>query len=224
MSADSGGEYKRSYLDKHGPEGADFYKAAAWLLVPVVFGGIIGAAYFANAGYSSGGTIAGTVVGAVLGGAGPLLLVRSLSEGAGALFRSVIEPNRTEYERQYSREDALVMRGDVEGALASYESIIAEAPNEAQPKIRAAELYAKSGMNERAEMLYRAVQRLPDVAPRDDVFVSNRLVDLYLTWPGNEGKGLRELRRLIDTYPHTDVAERARAGLITLKGRLGSTG
>jgi tetratricopeptide (TPR) repeat protein len=222
--SDSGGEYKRSYLDKHGPEGADFYKAAVWLIVPVVFGGLIGGAYFANAGYTSGAILAGTVVGAVLGGAGSLLFIRSVSDGVGGFFRSVIEPNRTEYERQYSREDALVMRGDVEGALASYESIIAEAPNEAQPKIRAAELYAKSGMNERAEMLYRAVQRLPDVAPKDDVFVSNRLVDLYLAWPGNEGKGLRELRRLIDSYPQTDVAERARAGLVTLKSRLGSTG
>ena len=223
MSADSG-EYKRSYLDKHGPEGADFYKAAVWLLVPSVLGGVVGGWYFGKAGYSAGWVIVGTIVGAVLCGAGTLLFIRSVSEGAGGFFRSLIEPNRTDYERQYSREDALVMRGDVEGALASYEAIIAEGPTEAQPRIRAAELYAKSGMHERAEMLYRAVQRLPDVAPKDDVFVSNRLVDLYLTWPGNEGKGLRELRRLIDSYPNTDVAERARAGLVTLKSRLGSTG
>ncbi|HET6760470.1 MAG TPA: tetratricopeptide repeat protein, partial [Gemmatimonadaceae bacterium] len=125
------------------------------------------------------------------------------------------------YERQSSHEDALVMRGDAEGALASYERIILEAPNDAQPRIRAADLYAKSGMRERAEILFRAVQRLPRVAPRDDIYASNRLVDLYLAWPGHETKGLRELRRLIDTYPETDVAERARAGLVNLKSQLG---
>jgi len=85
----------------------------------------------------------------------------------------------------------------------------------------AAELYAKSELRERAEELYRSVQRLRDVSPQNDMFASNRLVDLYLAWPGHETKGLRELRRLIDTYPETDVAERARAGLVNLKSQLG---
>jgi hypothetical protein len=89
--------------------------------------------------------------------------------------------------------------------------------------MRAADLYAKSGLRERAELLYRAVQRLPRVASADDIYASNRLVDLYLAWPGHETKGLRELRRLVDTYPESDVAERARAGLVNLKSQLGVT-
>jgi hypothetical protein len=64
---------------------------------------------------------------------------------------------------------------------------------------------------------------LPRISPKDDIYVSNRLVDLYLAWPGHETKGLRELRRLIDTYPETDVADRARAGLQNLKSQLGVT-
>ena len=67
------------------------------------------------------------------------------------------------------------------------------------------------------------MQRLPHVAAKDDIYASNRLVDLYLAWPGHEMKGLRELRRLIDTYPETDVAERARAGVVNLKSQLGVT-
>jgi hypothetical protein len=61
------------------------------------------------------------------------------------------------------------------------------------------------------------------VAARDDIYASNRLVDLYLAWPGHETNGFRELRRLVDTFPETDVAERARAGLVNLKGQLGIT-
>jgi hypothetical protein len=61
------------------------------------------------------------------------------------------------------------------------------------------------------------------VAPKDDIFAANRLVDLYLAWPGHETKALRELRRLIDTYPESDAAERARAGLVNLKSQLGIT-
>ena len=78
-------------------------------------------------------------------------------------------------------------------------------------------------MRERAETLYRAVQRLSRVSLKDDVYVSNRLVDLYLAWPGRETQGLRELRRLVDTYPETDVGKRARAGLVNLKSQLGVT-
>jgi hypothetical protein len=55
-----------------------------------------------------------------------------------------------------------------------------------------------------------------------DIYSSNRLVDLYLAWPGHEKNGLRELRRLVDTYPESDVAERARAGLVNLKSQLGA--
>ena len=116
----------------------------------------------------------------------------------------------------------MVMRGDVEGALTSYEAIILESPNDPQPRMRAAELYVKSGMRERAETLYRSVQRLPRVAARDDIYASNRLVDLYLAWPGHEMNGLRELRRIIDTYPESDAAKHARAGLVNLKRQLGA--
>jgi tetratricopeptide (TPR) repeat protein len=141
----------------------------------------------------------------------------------GAIFRAFVQPDHSPHQQQYSYEDALVMRGDVEGALASYERIILESPNDAVPRLRAADLCAKSKLRERAETLFRAVQRLPRVSPKDDIYASNRLVDLYLAWPGNETKGLRELRRLVDTYPETDVAERARAGLVNLKGQLGVT-
>lgn len=165
-----------------------------------------------------------TLVGGVLAGAGTALFAISVSRGAGNAFGSFLLPSGAgTYERQYSHEDSLVMRGDIPGALASYERIIAEVPNEAQPRLRAAEVCVKSKMNERAEALFRGVQRLSQVRTRDDFYASNRLVDLYLTWPGHETKGLRELRRLIDTYPDTGIAARARERLLSLKSQLGVT-
>jgi hypothetical protein len=223
MSAGAGDEYKRTYFDKYGPEAASFWKIASYLLVPTVGGALTGITYFAHQGYSTAGVIAGGFVGAVLGGAGSALFVISMSEGAGGMFGAFIQPNHSPHERQYSYQDAMVMRGDVDGALASYEEIILKAQDDPQPRIRAADLCAKSQLRERAEALFRAVQRLPNVSPKDDIYASNRLVDLYLVWPGHETKGLRELRRLIDTYPETDVADRARAGLANLKSQLGVT-
>jgi hypothetical protein len=223
MSAGTGDEYRRSWLDKYGPEGASYAKIASFLLIPTVGGALVGTTYFAHQGYSTGGVIAGGLVGGVLGAAGSALLVISTFESMGGMFRAFIQPDHSPHQRQYSYEDSLVMRGDVEGALASYEKIILESPNDAVPRIRAADLCAKSQLRERAETLFRAVQRLPRVTPKDDIYASNRLVDLYLAWPGHETKGLRELRRLVDTYPETEVAARARAGLVNLKSQLGVT-
>jgi tetratricopeptide (TPR) repeat protein len=224
MSASGRGEddYKPTLYDKHGPEAAQIFQTASSLIIPVVAGALIGGALAARRGLSGLLIVLWALAGSVLLGAWWWLFVTRLSRGAGKAFGEFIQPSASgSYERQYSHEDAMVMRGDVGGALASYEEIILEAPNDAQPRLRAAELYAKAGQRERAEELYRAVQRLPRVASKDDVFASNRLVDLYLAWPGHETKGLRELRRLIDTYPETDVAERARAGLVNLKSQLG---
>jgi hypothetical protein len=223
MSTGAGDEYSPTFFDKHGPEAASYWKIASYLLIPTVGGALAGITYFAHEGYSTGGVISGGLVGAVLGGAGSALFVIWMSEGAGSMFGSFIQPNRSSYERQYSYQDAMVMRGDVDGALASYEKIILEAPDDPQPPMRAADLCAKSRLRERAETLFRSVQRLPRVSPKDDIYASHRLVDLYLAWPGHETKGLRELRRLIDTYPETDVADRARAGLVNLKSQLGVT-
>jgi len=222
MSARGRDEYKRSLFDKHGPEAADHMRAVSSLIIPVVAGAFIGGAIAVQKDYSAGLVVLSVIAGSVVFGTWWWFFVTRLSHGAGKAFSEFIQPTATgSYERQYSREDAMVMRGDVGGALTSYEEIILEAPADAQPRLRAAELYAKSGLRERAEELYRSVQRLPHVKGQDDVFASNRLVDLYLAWPGHETKGLRELRRLIDTYPETEVAERARAGLVNLKSRLG---
>jgi tetratricopeptide (TPR) repeat protein len=216
-------EYRRSVFDKRGPEAADFLRTVSSLVIPVVAGAFIGGALAVRKGQSGFAIVFFILAGSVVFGTVWWLVVTRTSQGAGKLFGEFIQPSAAgSYERQYSHEDAMVMRGDVSGALTSYEEIILEAPNDPQPRLRAAELYAKLQQRERAESLYRSVQRLPRVAPGEDVVASNRLVDLYLAWPGHETKGLRELRRLIDTYPETDVAERARAGLVNLKSQLGS--
>lgn len=222
MNAGSGDEYKRTLFDRRGPEAAHFLQTVSSLIIPVVAGALIGGALAAQNGFSAGVIVAAAIGGSVILAVWWWYFVTRVSHGAGKMFGEFIQPSGAgSYERQYSHEDAQVMRGDVEGALTSYERMILETPDDAQPRIRAAELYAKSGMRERAVVLFRAVQRLPRVAPRDDIYASNRLVDLYLAWPGHETKGLRELRRLIDTYPETDVAERARRGLVNLKSQLG---
>jgi tetratricopeptide (TPR) repeat protein len=221
MSADKE-EYRRSLFDRQGPEAAHFLQTVSSLLIPIVGGAFIGGGLAVQKDFSPAFVVLSALGGSLTFALWWWFFVTRTSHGAGRLFGAFIQPSGAgSYGQQYSHEDALVMRGDAGGALASYEKIILETPNDPQPRIRAADLYAKSGIHERAEILYRAVQRLPRVSPRDDIYASNRLVDLYLAWPGHEKNGLRELRRLIDTYPETDVATRAREGLVNLKSQLG---
>lgn len=225
MSANERDGYRRTLFDKHGPEAADLARIFVSLIIPIVAGALVGAGVAVKRGSPAALVLASAVAGAIVFGGAWWLFVTRFSRGAGDLFGEFIQPSAGgSYERQYSSEDAMVMRGDAGGALSSYEEIILESPNDPQPRLRAADLYASAGQRERAEELYRSVQRLSRVAAKDDVYASNRLVDLYLAWPGHETKGLRELRRLIDTYPGSDVAERARAGLVNLKSKLGVAG
>jgi len=224
MVADDEG-YKKTLFDKRGPEAAQFNQIVSSLIIPVVAGGFIGAALAAKRELSAVLVALSALAGAILLGTCWWYFVSRASRGAGAVFGEFIQPagNRTPYEPQFSEQDAMVMRGEVARALASYEEIILSSPNDPQPRIRAADLYAKNGQRDRAEALYKAVQRLPGIAAKDDVYVSNRLVDLYLQWSDREARALTELRRLIDTYPESDVAQRARKGLANLKRQLGTT-
>ena len=217
-------EYKRSLFDKHGPEAAHLNQVRSSLIIPVVAGGFIGAALAAKKNLSPVLVALSALAGAVLLGTWWWFFVTRVSRGAGAALGEFIQPSgdRTPYKAQYSEQDAMVMRGEVARALASFEEIILASPNDPEPRVRAAELYLKNGQRDRAEALYKSVQRMPRVNATDDVYVSNRLVDLYLQWPEREVRALTELRRLIDTYPDTDIAERARTGLANLKSQLGS--
>lgn len=145
-----------------------------------------------------------------------------ISNGAGRTFgRFTMGGDTTPYREQYSREQALVMRGEVDEALRAFEAVIASDTQAVDPRMRAAELYVKErGNHRRAAELFREVQRIPTATAGEDVYASNRLVDLYTGPLANPGRALVELRRLIEHHPNTPAAAHARAAINALKPRL----
>lgn len=145
------------------------------------------------------------------------------STAAGAVAQSFIQPsgNSTPYEQTFSYQEAMIMRGDIDGALESYEAIIAEQPGNSAPRMRAAEHYARKNRNPaRAAELLREIRDLPGAPVRDILYASSRLVDLY-DGPLNEpGRAVVELRRIIERYPGSAFATHARTALPALKARL----
>jgi hypothetical protein len=126
----------------------------------------------------------------------------------------------TPYEEQFSYQEALAARGDVAAALESYEAVISERPDAVTPRLKAAELYARKGRDpRRAAELLREARALPGVTPRDALYASLRLVDLYEGPLGEMGRALVELRRLVELYPDSEVAFGARSAITRIKAQ-----
>jgi hypothetical protein len=162
------------------------------------------------------------IVAVVLGG-GAFVLSTRLTAGVGAVAKAFTLPSgkSTPYEQTFSFQESLAIRGDVAGALESYEAIIAENPAAIPPRLKAAEHYARGNRDpKRAAELFREVRDIPGCPARDAVYASSRLADLYDGPLEEPGRALVELRRIIEQYPGSRVAEHARLALPALKARL----
>ena len=114
MSASGRGEdeYKRTLYDKHGPEAAHLFQTASSVIIPVVAGGLIGAALAAQKGLSSWLVVLSALAGAVILGTWWWLFVTRVSRGAGKALGAFIQPSAAgSYERQYSHQDSAGARG-----------------------------------------------------------------------------------------------------------------
>ena len=215
-------EYKTTLFDRHGAAAADVVRA--WGYGLMVFGVTMGAISFTMAAGGGSTTLVqwlealgvSALFGAVTAGVGLLI-----SRGVGKGWKHImVDGSTTPYEEQYSHEQSLVMRGQVDDALASFESIVQGNPDAVKPRVRAAELYSREkGNHVRAAQLLAEVQRIQTAGVGDFVYATHRLVDLY-TGPLNEpGRAMVELRRLIERLPGTPAAQQARDALATLKER-----
>lgn len=210
--------YKVTFMDRHGPEGGLRIKAIA-------YGSMVGAISFSAIMLimAQGGRTPGpiTVLIAALVGYGAGRGAWAIASKAGdAAQYFTAGGSSTPYEEQFSQEQALIMQRDYAGAAACFEQRIKVA--EPTPDIRAviagADVYREHGLDfERAAALYRRAQKLPTLTPGQDVYVANKLADLYLGPLKQPGKALVEFRRLIERYPNSRTADQARLALANLK-------
>ena len=209
-------EYKSTWFDKHGADGALALRTLPYAVIGFVFafGSILAVSGF-HWWTLPVGIIAGLGVGYL-----PILL----GHGAGRTYQHfMMDGSSTPYAEQYSYQQSLVMRGEIDAALESFEAVIASEPTAVSPRVKAAELYLRERQNHtRSAELFRDIQRIPTISTGEDVFATNRLVDLLIGPLNDPGRALVELRRLVERYPNTPAAENARQALATLKARMNS--
>jgi hypothetical protein len=206
-------DYKPTFFDRHGPGAAGLVTARVWGVAM----GFVTLAILSGAR----GLTAMTVLESVAAG----LLTSNLGPAIGNLFGGfwntvAVNGGSTPSTPQFSREQSLVMQGKVDEALASLEAITAGDANDIQARIFAAELHLRERNNaERSAELLREAHAVRPISSGDDVYIANRLVDLYVGPLNTPSKALRELRRVIDRYGDTSAANHARAALAALKQR-----
>lgn len=209
------GAYRPTLFDRKGPDAGYQIRAAAAGLM--VFALVLSTLLLVSHRLSLGGVIVAAIAGVI-----PYGTSMMLAEGAGgAWHRLMASGASTPYEEQFSYQDSLVIRGQVDDALASYEAIIAERPNMIPARLRAAALYASRGGNpQRAAELLREARLVPGISARDDIAAANRLIELLMGPLGEPGRAMVELRRLMDRHPGTDAAVRAKRTLAELKEQM----
>jgi hypothetical protein len=215
--------YRPAAVDRMGPEGVFRIRA----MVTAIGLGVIALPLVAGGVYVRGirgpWAIILPLILAVLAAVVSFRLQLGAGNAAASIAQAITFPSgsHTPYEEQFSFQDSLAARGDVAGALVSYESVIAERPDAVAPRMRAAELYAaKGGDPQRAAELFREIRAIPGVPRREAIYACSRLVDLYDGALNEPGRALVELRRIIELYPGTAVAAHARQALPRMKARL----
>jgi hypothetical protein len=127
----------------------------------------------------------------------------------------------TPYEEQFSQQQTLVMQSRYVEALELFEQQIAAMPGEPRVRAAAADLYATHGKDpKRAAVLYREVQRIPGLPPGQDIYVTNKLADLYLGPLKEPGRALVEFRKLASRYPNSVAAKNAQLAIANLKPQI----
>jgi tetratricopeptide (TPR) repeat protein len=213
-------EYKPTLFDRHGPDAGNMVRAYAYGLM--VFGmSITGGAILLASGRPRASVVSvlTVLVVSALFGLAVVWLTSAISNTAGNTYKHLmVNGSSTPYKEQYSYQQALVMQGKVDEALESFEAVIAEQPEAVDPRIKAAELYARDKKNAaRAAELFRQVQRIPGVTTGEDIYAANRLVDLLNGPLQDPGRALVELRRMIEKYPGSAAADHARDAIAALK-------
>jgi hypothetical protein len=217
------GDYKRTRLDRLGPDGAlhiHTWGWAAFVAAPFVFGGVLILLKFGWDGYWQQ-ALAAVFLGVVFA-VGVLTLPMWLSRGAGNVMgTALMGANRGRGEDTFSIEESLVMRGLIPEAVERFDARIAQEPEFVGLLMRAAELHAREANDpRRAAELFRRVQSHARATPAESIQASNRLADLYLGPLHDPGRALVELRRIAVQHPETRAAKHALEGIRTIRAQL----
>jgi tetratricopeptide (TPR) repeat protein len=144
----------------------------------------------------------------------------SISSFAGRGAGRVYMPSgsSTPRRREYSRAEALLVRGEYEGAIIAFETAILEDPTDPEPYLRIARLYRdRLEAPEEALQWFRRGLEEAEVSDGQEVLVRREMAELMINRLGEPRRAAPELARLAETFPDTGAGRWAREELAKIK-------
>ncbi|MGQ0650019.1 MAG: hypothetical protein ACT4P7_20915 [Gemmatimonadaceae bacterium] len=165
--------------------------------------------------------VAGAIATGIVTGVVVRWVALGISEGAGRAFLALVQPSgdSTPYEAEFSQAQAMAAAGDTDGAILAYEAEMRRLPHNVAVRIQSADLHARHDRAERAEVLFLEARRLTSDA-NQELYCTQRLIDLRLGALRAPARALPELRRIVDRFPGSREAAGARSALARLKDEL----
>ena len=200
--------------------------SAEWLLqggyvhgAVVGFLGLFFTALLQARGYVPAGLFV-LAIGLIAGVALGVGVARGILHLGGSFASSLYAPSgaTTPHTPTFSHIETLEIRGDLDGAAAAWATAIAEQPESAFVIMKAADFHLRARKDAVVALEHFLRARALGSGSHDlRRYVQQQIIDIYLGPLADEGRGMVELRRLIDGFPGTREAEAARTALAALK-------
>lgn len=170
-----------------------------------------------------GGVLSGhPVLGVILGVAVVGLGSYAVSEMAGEAATIIYNPSgsSTPHGEHYSQAEALAVRGHYEDAVAAYQALISERPDNPETYVRIARLLRDKmgGAEDAADWFRRALATKPAVGV--ELAIVRELVELYRHKLGAPGKAVPLLARIAERFEGRPEGEWASNELTDVRRRM----
>jgi hypothetical protein len=185
-------------------------RAVGWSLPMATFLGALAAVALSSRGLgvALGGGVLAFASGVLVIAGGTLAVTHVAANAGGRLLMP--SGSSTRSQEEFSREQALVARGEVREALALLRDRLSGDPSNVHLCLFAAEVHARdAGDAEGAEALFRRVQEQASASAAQDLHATNRLLDLYLGPLDSRTRAEGQLRRLLERHPGSRAAKHA---------------
>lgn len=163
-------------------------------------------------------------VGAPLATALVYAAVRGVGGLASGALMNILHPGRGGKAAPpgYSHAEALAAAGRMAEAEAAFEALHAERGDRVDVLHAEIAWQLKPGGNvERAKALLQRLRKANGATRSDDLFATQRLIDLYLGPLHDTDRAMSELRRIMQQFPGSRDAEGAQTALATLREQAG---
>lgn len=190
--------------------------------VMLIFSGVMLGAGFPLPAVLSSHPFVTVLVATTLGFFGGRLVGRAVLDGSATGAQQVYMPNaKGSYANTHSNIDSLEAKGNYAVAVDAWEKVAIAQPGNPWPLMRAGELYLRM-LNEPALALerFRGAQELPGIKGEHHIYVSQKIIDLYLGPLNDRGRALVKLSRFVSVYAGTRDAVHAKEAIAKIKQEL----